>query len=178
LQGRAYAEDRQAVRRDAALARLTARFLYPDLVLKGLVDLEGPKRAWFEEYENRKRTKVDYWQMRGKAAKPKDYPLVLSPDHEGDIEITAFFDALTLLPRRVYLRPLDAKGKPIPMRTEAIFFSNFKERSGLQIPLRLGFFQPDPKRKVEILKKVSKLKIQGITLPKEPLGKSLFRMPK
>lgn len=178
LGGRQYAEDRQAVRRDAALARLTARFLYPDRVLKDLVDPEGPIRAQYTIYKDRKRVAVEVWEMRGKARRPKDYPLVLSPEHEGDILVIAYFDKKTLQPARVYLKPLDKLGKPIPMHTEAIFFSEFHEQDGLQVPHRLSFFQPDPTRKVERLHKVSTIRIQRFSVPNEPWDKSLFRMPR
>ena len=178
LQGRNYAADRQAVRRDAALSRLTMRFLYPHRVLESLVNLKGPVKAVYTVYRNRKRVPIQVYQMRGKAAKPKDYPLVLSPDHDGDIEITAYFDIKTLEPTRVYLKPLDKAGKPIHMKTEAIFFSEFQAKYGLRIPHKLSFFQPDPTKKIERLHKVSTIKIKTFEVPKEPWARSLFRMPK
>ena len=177
LQGRQYAEDRQAVMRDAALARLTLRFLYPERVLEGLVDLKGPFKAAYKVRRNRKAVQVPVWEMQGKAENPKNYPLVLNPDHEGDIQITAYFDCETLEPTRVYLRPLDKVGKPIPRQTEAIFFSDFKARFGLRIPYRLAFFQPDPKLKFESLKKVSTIRIKTFEVPEKPWNPSLFRMP-
>ena len=140
LSGKDYQKDRSNVRRDFALAKLTARFLFPDRELRKLSDVEGPVAV--ELFLSRKTT-VKALRVVGYARNSEDFPLALSPEHRGRVRVTAWFRKENLEVLRLELVPmLEKAGKPEAAlsKAEVLRFSKHGWSNGLLLPHQISVF--------------------------------------
>ncbi|MEZ5990400.1 MAG: hypothetical protein R3F30_15050 [Planctomycetota bacterium] len=178
LQGREYAEDRRALRRDLTLAGLTARYLHPERELRRLDRVKGPTEKRVKRRTRDGVVEVPVLEVEGIAKDPKDYPLSLTEDHEGPILVTVVFDKATFEPAGIRLQPLDPKTlAPLPFREEAVDFASYGDFDGLRLPHELTFRQADPEHESATLRVASTVAIREFRIPRQPIPDERFRKP-
>ncbi|MFQ5507466.1 MAG: hypothetical protein ACE5F1_22105 [Planctomycetota bacterium] len=172
LQGRDYKRDRDAVYREFFLAKMLTRYLYPDRELAKLTRREGPLRTLWRY--SRHKPPIDTLLVHGRSDQPLDYPLSLTPDHKGQVDVRLWLDARTLYPLRLVLRPvLDLRTKTLGP-AEELRFSAHRSTGGILQPTKVTMLLPDKKGKPRI---TLELRVKTMRLNATGLEPADFKKP-
>ncbi len=171
LEGKEYARDRAAVRRDLALAALLVRYLRPAEALAHLQDLRGPRRTVLRFG---RLGRYEAFELRGTALDGRRHPLALTPGHKGPVAIRVWFAREDLRLLQVELRPLDAKTRRPAGPREVLRFHRHARLAGFVLPVAISVLHPDAAGRLRVRLRLSLRSFE----PNVPLPAKLFQRPR